>query len=107
MWSCPYNFDAHSNWLAVGFTDPGHTTHRDWFNQMYYKSSGGGLKFVRGEYYYHTKTISLKDGKFEITGIMGSSHQAKARIIVRPLEADDLAPELKAKLEKDVSNLLK
>jgi hypothetical protein len=100
MWSCPYNFNSYSNWLGVGLTEYGTQTHRaNWFDQMYYKGSGNGLNFVRGEYYYHTKTLSMKDGNIEITGIMGTSHKAKAHIIVRPLLETDLAPNIKVKVD--------
>ena len=100
MWSCPYNFDHYTNWLGVGLTESGTQTHgTNWFHQMYYEKSGNGLNFVRGDYYYHTKTLSMKDGAIEITGIMGTSHKAKAHIIVRPLLETDLAPIIKAKVD--------
>nr|UYP38769.1 mytiporin 2 [Mytilus galloprovincialis] len=102
MWSCPYSFDFHSNWLGVGLTDRGCTDHRNWYGQMYYRSSGGGLNFRRGEYYYHTRTISIRDSEFEVVGIMGTSHKANVRIIVRPRELRDLADNLRT----GVRNLL-
>ncbi|XP_052081120.1 tereporin-Ca1-like, partial [Mytilus californianus] len=100
MWSCPYSFDLHINELGVGLTDKGVTQHKDWFQQMESGTSGSGLNFRRGEYYLHTKTISIKDSQFEVTGIMGTSHKAKARIIVRPFELNDLADSLKVQVEK-------
>ena len=102
MWSCPYSFDHHSNWLGVGLTATGTTTHNDWFHQMYYEKSGNGLNFVRGEYYHHTKTLSYKDGSFEITGIIGTSHKATAKIIVRPLQEADLSDNIQ-KAVKDLT----
>jgi hypothetical protein len=58
MWSCPFNFDYYKNWLGVGLTEYGTQTHRaSWFDQMYYKGSGNGLNFVRGEYYYHKDEV--------------------------------------------------
>lgn len=98
MWSCPYSFDFHTNWLGVGLTDRGFTGHRNWYRQMYYRSSGRGLNFSRGEYYYHTRTISIQDNEFEVVGIMGTSHQANARIIVRPRELRDLADNLRSRM---------
>lgn len=91
MWSCPYNFNHYSNWLAVGLTSDRH--HNDWFDQMYYKESGRGLNFTRGEYYYDTNIIKSGDKSFEVIGNMGTSHHTTAQIIVRPLHERDRAPE--------------
>ncbi|CAC5409006.1 Tereporin-Ca1 [Mytilus coruscus] len=99
MWSCPYSFDYHSNWLGVGLTEIDNMHHRDWFKQMYYESSGKGLNFRRGDYYYHTRKISIKDSQFEVVGTMGTSHKSKARIIVRPLELCDLSNNLRRRVE--------
>ena len=55
MWSAPYSFDFHSNWLGVGI---GHSrTHNsNTFNDMYY---GGGSWFKKDEYYYHTRCYRM------------------------------------------------
>lgn len=95
MWSDPYSFDFHSNWLGVGLTDPGYAEHKDWFEQMYSGSNGFGLKFVRAEYYYNTNTIKVDDGVFEVTGTSGTSHKTKAVVVFRPLNEEDLADSLK------------
>ena len=36
MYSCPYNFDLYSNWLAVGMFDVGVYTDKKLFQRMYY-----------------------------------------------------------------------
>ncbi|CAC5421178.1 TUBD [Mytilus coruscus] len=100
MWSCPYSFDLNSNELGVGLTDKGVIQHKDWSQQMESGTSGSGLNLRLGEYYQHTETISIKDSQFEVTGIMGTSHKAKARFIVRPFELNDLADSLKVQVEK-------
>ncbi|XP_071121749.1 tereporin-Ca1-like [Mytilus edulis] len=100
MWSCPYNFWWHSNYLGVGLAEPATERHRDWFHQMYNEGNGNGLRFVRSRYDKHTPTIRTNDGKFEITGIMGTAHRTKARVIVRPVFEDDLAPNISDALRK-------
>lgn len=103
MWSCPYNFNHHANWLGVGLTQVGTVSHSDWFDQMYNKQFISTMNYKTADYYGGTTTISAKDTKFEITGTMGTSHKAKARIIVRPLELDDLAGPLKDKIEHAIT----
>lgn len=101
MWSAPYNFNHYSNWMGVGITTAGVTTHNNnWFDLMYYRSSDRDLGFSREEYYYTVNTILYRDAKFEIRGTMGSSHKAEAKIKVIPINEDDLASPIKALLQQ-------
>lgn len=60
MWSAPFNFNHHSNWLGIGLSAPGVTAHAPgdaWFNLMYYKESSDDLKFERREYYADVRPV--------------------------------------------------
>ena len=60
MWSAPFNFNHHSNWLGIGLSAPGVTEHAPgdaWFNLMYYKESSDNLKFERREYYADVRPV--------------------------------------------------
>nr|UYP38775.1 mytiporin 8 [Mytilus galloprovincialis] len=100
MWSCPYNFNHHTNRLAVGLTAKGTIKHQNWFDQMNHKESSSNLNFVREEYYNDTKTISNKNDNFEITGTMGTTHVTEAHVIIRPLTINGLSENLKKCVEK-------
>lgn len=98
MWSCPYNFNHYENWLGVGLTHEGTTHHSNWFDAMYYTKPISNMRYKIDSYYYHTRTISVKDNQFEIIGSMGTSHHARAHIVLRPIEFDDLAGPLREKI---------
>ncbi|KAL3870182.1 hypothetical protein ACJMK2_038263 [Sinanodonta woodiana] len=103
MWSAPYDFNLYSNWLGVGITTPGVTFNAEgntWFNQMYYGTSSDSIGFRRGEYYWESNPISYKDNLIQISGTMGTGHQAQVKITVRPLNVSDLATPIKVLLEK-------
>ncbi|XP_052065760.1 echotoxin-2-like isoform X2 [Mytilus californianus] len=109
MWHCPYSFFWGSkNMLGVGLTESWYGYHKNWFYQMYKGGNGQGLNFVRDDYYYDTPTIRIADERFEITGTMGTSHKATARIVIRPVNEHDLAPSIAAELDKrGLAKLLK
>ena len=88
MWSAPYSFDHHSNWLAVGVGSKG-THQRNTFNDMYYRS---GSWFKRDEYYYYTRDVTKCDGVICIRGNMGTSQHPKIRIVVYPVSDQNVAP---------------
>ncbi|KAL8577240.1 hypothetical protein ACOMHN_034266 [Nucella lapillus] len=101
MWCAPFNFNHHSNSLAVGLTETGvteHTPGEGWFRQMYYKDSTEQLRFQRGEYQDNIQPVFCLDGDFEVEGIMGSDHKAVVKVILRPLDPDNLAPRMKERM---------
>ncbi|CAC5420217.1 unnamed protein product [Mytilus coruscus] len=108
MWHCPYSFLWHTNVLGVGLTESSNVYHKNWFNQMYKGRNGQGLNFERDDYHHDTPTIRIADERFEITGTMGTSHKATARIVIRPVNENDLAPSIAAELDKrGLAKLLK
>ncbi|CAG2231757.1 unnamed protein product [Mytilus edulis] len=60
---------------------------------------GSREKFV-SEYRYETPTIKIADERFEITGTMGTGHKTTARIVIRPINDEDLAASITNELEK-------
>nr|UMA82392.1 venom-related protein conoporin [Conus ebraeus] len=87
MWSAPFNFNHHSNWMGVGMTRlglvdvaPGNT----WFNQMYYRGNNEDLTFNRREFYNNLRPVIYRNDKFEIVGFMTNIHRAQIRVVIRP-----------------------
>ncbi|OQV21920.1 Dehydrogenase/reductase SDR family member 1 [Hypsibius exemplaris] len=70
MWSAPYSFDFHTNWLAVGVMDASslHLLGENTFNEMY-KSEESWFK--RKEFYRDTTQVRFAADQFEVTGSMG------------------------------------
>nr|BAI78310.1 echotoxin A [Monoplex echo] len=102
MWSAPYNFDFYSNWMGVGMTKAGvsvPSSRSAWFDQMYYRGSSSDLSFVRGEYYYHVNPIYWKNNEWEVEGSMTNVHNARVRVMVKPMNTMDLASSILSKLE--------
>ncbi|XP_071121745.1 tereporin-Ts1-like [Mytilus galloprovincialis] len=100
MWNCPYSFWWSKNVLGIGLTESFYGVHQNWFGQMYSGRNSQGLNFVRGEYRYETPTIKIADERFEITGTMGTGHKTTARIVIRPINDEDLAPSITNELDK-------
>ncbi|XP_063399312.1 echotoxin-2-like isoform X2 [Mytilus trossulus] len=100
MWHCPYSFWWSKNVLGIGLTESFYGVHQNWFNQMYSGRNIQGLNFVREEYRYETPTIKIADERFEITGTMGTGHKTTARIIIMPVNDEDLAPSITNELDK-------
>lgn len=91
MWSAPYNFDLHDNYLAVGFVDKDkHATSTA--DEMYYNSGN----FTRGEYSDSANQIEYCDDKFCVVGTMGTSHHPQIHINLFPKSTDSLAYNVKA-----------
>ncbi|CAG2245701.1 unnamed protein product [Mytilus edulis] len=93
-------FGGAKNVLGIGLTESFYGVHQNWFNQMYSGRNGQGLNCVRGEYRYETPTIKIADERFEITGTMGTGHKTTARIVIRPINDEDLAASITNELEK-------
>ena len=101
MWSAPYDFNAHSNWMAVGLTSHNMTQHapgNQWFDQMYFHDDSNVLRFERKEYWDNISPVNIMDDRFRAVGNMGSSHKAQVKVILRPLKEDDLAAPIRALL---------
>nr|AXS67888.1 coluporin-16 [Colubraria reticulata] len=105
MLSAPYNFDFHSNWLALGMTRPGLTevaNGNKWFDHMYYgpvpkTTDKVDLKFQRKRFYYLTDPVIYRDSEFEVVGVMTNVHKAEIKIVFRPVEGNyaNLAPQIR------------
>lgn len=91
MWSAPFNFNHHSNWLAVGVAADG-THNGNTFNDMYYENKS---YFVRDEYYYHTRDVTKCDSTICIRGSMGTSHHPEIHIVVYPVSDSDVADDMR------------
>ena len=57
MWSAPYSFDFHTNWLAIGVMDEAnlHLLHENTFNEMYKDPESW---FKRKEFYRYVFLIN-------------------------------------------------
>nr|AXS67899.1 coluporin-27 [Colubraria reticulata] len=103
MWSAPFNFNFHSNWLGVGLTKKGHTTRppRDqWFRQMYDGFSDSNFTFFRREFDMATDPVVYGNGKeFRITGVMTTNHKVQIRVTFLPIKDNyhHLAPAIRAR----------
>ncbi|KAK7495273.1 hypothetical protein BaRGS_00013455 [Batillaria attramentaria] len=102
MWSAPFNFDHHHNWMGVGLSRSGYVSHpygSEVFDQMYYGNSDSNIGFTRDEYYYHSDPAIYSDSDIEVVGTMGTTHKAEVHIIVRPKREQDLADAIRALLQ--------
>lgn len=99
MWSAPYSFDFHSNWMAVGIMDAAYVRNRgaSLADDMYYHDGD----FTRGEYYYHSRSIKYCAAGICIKGAMGTSHKTTIKIKVWPEKAEDLSYDVKAWLKQE------
>lgn len=91
MWSAPFNFELFSNTLAVGIAPEGEHTISS-FDEMYYKTKE---YFVREEYLKRTQDVSKSDLQICVEGRMSTTHYPVVRIVVYPVDDDDLAENLK------------
>lgn len=100
MYSAPYNFNFHSNWMTVAVCDLG--VNRECpslsaYTMYYYHRS-----FMRRrEYYYNVKTVKICGARLCVTGVMGTSHQPTIDIKVFPRSYSDLCHASKAASIKD------
>ncbi|XP_060596453.1 tereporin-Ts1-like, partial [Ruditapes philippinarum] len=77
MWSAPYDFNIHSNTLAVGITTPGQTSHPvgpTWFDKMYYDEKVAILPYIKKEFVRDFSPIIFEDAEYQEVPTMGSSH---------------------------------
>ena len=103
MWSAPYDFNLHSNTLAVGITTPGQTTHPvgpTWFDKMYYDEKVDVLPYLKKEFLRDFSPIMFEDDEYQVVATMGSSHKAQVKIYVRPKKFEDLAANIKSQIQK-------
>jgi len=88
MWSAPFNFDFHSNTLAVGIigADDHYTSS---LADTMYNDKG---TFTRQEYDYDgTKAIKYCNSEICVHGSMGTSHHPHISISVFPMSNRDFA----------------
>nr|AXS67900.1 coluporin-28 [Colubraria reticulata] len=88
MWSNPYDFNIHSNWLGVGLTKKGHTTvppGEQWFDQMFKGSNDTNFTFFRREFDKTTDPVVFgNDKEFRISGVMTTNHKVRIRVTFLP-----------------------
>lgn len=85
LWSAPFNFDYYSNWLAVGLNEGRlEGVKPRTFTEMYYENE---TWFRRKEFFKDTNPLVFRSGRFEVRGIMGTSHGCEARIELNMVDA--------------------
>ncbi|XP_052782379.1 conoporin-Cn1-like [Mya arenaria] len=84
-WECPFNFDIHSNMLAVGISQQTVECHdNNWYNTM--KTEGTHTvdeHFGYDLHYYissDVRQVFYTDGKYTVYGTMSSCHKAQVLI---------------------------
>lgn len=80
MWSAPFNFNHHENRLAVGFIDK--DGHEEWLTEKIYNGNANG-NCATGVYYKTCNEIEFTKNNHLITGIMGTSHNATACVLLK------------------------
>lgn len=87
MYSAPYSFDLHSNWLALAICPKTNSQCRHLnANNMYYKSYG----FMRRrEYYYSVTNTKVCNDVICAVGQMGTSHHPQIHIKVYAKKLND------------------
>ena len=85
MWSGPWNFNHHSNVLAIGFRDNKCEINQNTYEEMYYHQQDATW-FVRGEFYCEMPALihEDRDKRFKVTGTMGNGHKCEAKINLLP-----------------------
>ena len=95
MYSAPYNFKFHSNWLTVAVCELGvdrECPSLSAYTMYYYRRP-----FMRRrQYYYNVKTVKFCGDRLCVTGVMGTSHQPMIHIRVMPRYYSDLCHASKA-----------
>ncbi|XP_057291281.1 tereporin-Ca1-like [Hydractinia symbiolongicarpus] len=99
MYSAPYSFDFHSNWLGVAICPKNNGECKSMTaDKMYYrKSSFVSLK----EYYRSISHLRQCRGDFCFTGIMGTSHKPEIDIRIYPRSYDNLSSAVQDSSAKD------
>uniref|UniRef100_W4VSJ6 Conoporin 1 n=1 Tax=Conus geographus TaxID=6491 RepID=W4VSJ6_CONGE len=103
MWSAPFDFNIHSNWMAMGMTREGLVApNKNWFDQMYYHGNTDDLTFERRKFQNNMNPFIYSNEKFELEGFMTHTHHALVRVVVRPANNkwEDLADVILEELNK-------
>lgn len=93
MYSAPYDFNLHSNWLALAVTASSVTLNAD---KMYNKRYN---YMARREYYYSVRPTELCQVGFCIKGTMGTSHRPIVTIKFYPRSFDNICPSVRKSLK--------
>jgi len=102
MYTLPYSFDFHSNWLAVGIFPLGDT--HGYFDKMH---SGPEDFFTRKQFYHNTHPVLyMADSQFEVSAKMGATHQETITLKIYPKQARNLAKKVKQEDNEDNSDSL-
>eukprot|EP01084_Bolivina_argentea_P093837 168704_1 len=86
MWSVPYDFNYHVNWLAIGIK----TNHDENDFDTMYDAYGNGNWFAKDQYYSSSKQIHFEAYGFYITGTMGTDYQPKIQIGIYPSDCNQV-----------------
>jgi len=105
MYSAPYSFDFHANYLAVGIchkdmqSDTRGYPCRDLTAKImyYYTPSFVSIR----QFYRNIHTVKYCDKDLCISGVMGTSHQPEINLKVMPQKYEDLYNEVKDDSVKD------
>ncbi|XP_057308143.1 tereporin-Ca1-like [Hydractinia symbiolongicarpus] len=99
MYSAPYSFDLHKNWLGVAICPTDDNECREMTaDKMYYqKSTFASIK----EYYENANPLMQCRGDFCFTGVMGTNHKPKIDIKIYPKSYDNLSTNVKSSAPKD------
>jgi len=88
MYSAPYDFNYHSNWMSLAITS--NAVHLDAHKMYYYNYQ----YMVREEYYYKMKPAEICQQGLCIKGSMGTSHKPEIKIELFPQSFDDISPSV-------------
>lgn len=93
MYSAPYSFDMHSNWLGLAITTPNVQLDAD---KMYY----GTYSYVALEEFYNSvRPAKICSHGFCVSGTMGTSHHPEIHVKFYPEEFKDLGFPIKQALK--------
>nr|AXS67873.1 coluporin-1 [Colubraria reticulata] len=103
MWSAPYVIAAggYKNWMGLGLTRKGYTDKSSedlYYDRMYRESNTADLMFNRKEFYYDVNPVTMSDDQFETWATMATGNMADIRVIFKPVNDGDLAPQLRQAL---------
>lgn len=99
MYSAPYSFDIHSNYLTVAVCSSRNSDCRSLnANHMYYE---GRPYMTRGEYHNRIHTIKACALGLCVTGVMGNNHHPTIDIKVMPTSYNNLSGVSKSASVKD------
>lgn len=93
MYSAPYSFDFHSNWLALAITSSATTLDAD---KMYYKSYS---HMARQEYDDRVVPTEICRQGLCIKGSMGTSHKPTVTIQLYPQSFKNVSPSVSKNLD--------